>query len=580
MDEDLTARGQSVLDASIAKTIGPATIAVALGYLASALVHVFLGHAGERGLAVLELASVALLFFLGRRRARDPRRRALILAAVILANNLAYHVVNPSAAHTPVLYLVTLGAGVIAGIPRGHYAAMLAGSFEVQWLSIALSPDPVAAWAEPAITLVAFSVLGITLRYHTHARLRQISALQLRNEGSLRALDSSITQFREIAERANDLISEIDEEGRVLYANPAHATLLGVDPENLVGMKAFEELADVMRVVDGPDLARLLAAPFGPFEIAIPEDDSDRPSIVIEMNSRPFESSDGGKRVVVTAHDVTGRVTREAEQERYREVLEREVAARTQELTASVIELQRRERLAAVGTLAAGIAHQINNPIGGILLSAQFALAQQQSGHGDVESLTQALEVNIEEARRCGEIVKHLLRFARNEPSERRVIDLGPIVDRVADLCRPYAASRDGSIQVSIPTSRLVVSANPVEIEESLINLIRNALESQEKGATVGVTLAIADGSAEILVSDDGPGISEEQQRHVFDPFYTTRLREGGTGLGLSVARDIALDHGGGLEIESDGVRGTSVRVTLPLATTNLDSRVVASLSV
>lgn len=565
MAEDLSTRGQAVLDASLARAIRPATLAIGLGYLISSIVHASLGDSRDLGLPLLELASALFSLSLAARQPGSPRLRTALIAIIILANNLAFHTIHDGAGHTPVLYLLALGAGIVAGIPRLDYVLILAGAFVVQGLAIATSSAPLADWSEPAITLVSVSVLSITLRYHAHEHLSQIGRLEAQNEKSLAAREAAFDHFRNLAEGASDLICELDARGRFVYANPAHRTLFGIEPEALIGVDAFELLGDVFRKHNGPDLTTLLAGPAGPLELEIPPVLPDRERVVIEANSRPFAGANGKRHVVVTARDVTRRVDQAAEDERYRQALEAEVASRTRALTESVIELQRHERLASVGTLAAGIAHQINNPIGGILLSSEFALKEYESQGTNEKGLAEALAVNLEEARRCGDIVKHLLRFARNEPSERSVLDLSSTIDRVANLCRPYAASRKGIVHVEVPPRAVLVSANPVEIEEALVNLIRNALESRETGSTVDIALSSQAGRAEILVADDGPGLSEEEQRHVFDPFYTTRLREGGTGLGLSVARDIVIDHAGSLDIESDGHRGTRLRLTLPL---------------
>ncbi len=565
MAEDPSLRGQAVLDASLARAIGPATLAAGVGYLASSAVHFALGEPEHRVLPILEWASALFFFLLAHRQPGSARLRTALLATIVLVNNYVLHEIHSGAAHTPVLYLLVIGVGILAGIPRLDYALILAGAYAVQGMTIATSPDPLSDWVEPATTLVAATVLSVTLRYHAREQLTQIGRLEAANEASLAARAAAFDHFRNLAEGASDLICELDTDGRFVYANPAHRTLFGLEPEALVGTDVFELLGDIFRKHEGATLENVLSGPAGPIELEIPPFLPDRERVVIEANSRPFRSADGKKHVVVTARDVTRRVDQAAADERYRQSLEAEVASRTQALTDSVIELQRRERLASVGTLAAGIAHQINNPIGGILLSSEFALREFEAQEADAKNLADALTVNLEEARRCGEIVRHLLRFARNEPSERSRLDLSATIERVADLCRPYAASRDGIIRVEVPAEAVRVSANPVEIEEVLINLIRNALEALDAGATVDIVLAVDGERAEILVADDGPGIPEEEQRHVFDPFYTTRLRQGGTGLGLSVARDIAIDHAGSLEIESDGRRGTRVRLTLPI---------------
>ncbi len=250
----------------------------------------------------------------------------------------------------------------------------------------------------------------------------------------------------------------------------------------------------------------------------------------------------------------------------YRSDLEELVRTRTRELARSQEKLRQSERLASVGTLAAGIAHQINNPVGSILNAAQFALMCEDED--DAQLLwRETLQRCVEEARRCGKIVHGVLQFSRNEPAERWVEDLGDVVARAARLAQDYGKARQGRIVVEECEPNLYVRFSPIELEQVMLNLIRNGLESTESGATIRVRTRSAGENAVVEIEDDGRGIGRDHLTHVFDPFFTTRLDYGGTGLGLSVAHGIVSSHGGSIEVESELGRGSLFRVILPLVT-------------
>jgi len=221
------------------------------------------------------------------------------------------------------------------------------------------------------------------------------------------------------------------------------------------------------------------------------------------------------------------------------------------------------ERLVAVGTLSAGIAHEINNPVGSVLASAQYALMVMGDRDG-AEKVSEALR-NIEaEARRCGQIVKSVLKFAREETTERWPVDLNAIVRQVRDhstvMTHRYGATLELDLAAGLPE----VLANPTEMEQLLSNLIRNALQAGGYGIHVVVSTAERGGKVRLSVRDDGPGMPPEVREQIFDPFFTTREASGGTGLGLSMVHGIVSGHGGTVSVHSEPGRGTEVRVELP----------------
>jgi PAS domain S-box-containing protein len=222
------------------------------------------------------------------------------------------------------------------------------------------------------------------------------------------------------------------------------------------------------------------------------------------------------------------------------------------------------ERLVAVGTLAAGIAHEINNPVGSILASAQYALmvAEDDDGPAKVE---EALRNIVSEARRCGQIVKSVLKFAREETTERWPADLNQVVGQARDhsmeLTRRYGARLELELADHLPE----IPLNPTEVEQLLANLIRNALQSGGYGITVTVRTEDQGDHVVLSVADDGPGMPPEVREQVFDPFFTTRESSGGTGLGLSMVHGIVSGHGGKISVHSEPGRGTEVTIQLPV---------------
>ena len=243
------------------------------------------------------------------------------------------------------------------------------------------------------------------------------------------------------------------------------------------------------------------------------------------------------------------------------------VRERTQALETSQQELRRVERLASIGTLTAGIAHQINNPVGSILLASQYALACDDDE--DREQIwREALQKNEIAALRCARIVRSLLKFSAAESSQKSVHDLTDVVTSGIQTIREEFPGREQArIEFSRATVAQPILADPVEIEQVVANLVRNAIEACDDGqGSVRVWTETRDGMACLCVADEGRGIPEEDQPRIYDPFFSTRTREGGTGLGLSVVHGIVQDHAGSIDIESAPERGTLFTVRFPLA--------------
>ncbi|MES1213536.1 MAG: ATP-binding protein [Singulisphaera sp.] len=248
---------------------------------------------------------------------------------------------------------------------------------------------------------------------------------------------------------------------------------------------------------------------------------------------------------------------------RHREQLELLVEQRTRQLEASLGQLRHAERLASVGTLAAGIAHEINNPVGMILLAAEQALLRTEGGeHRDHVALL--LREIVKNSKRCGRIVKSVLRFARQEPADRWPDDINVVIQHAVDLTRNYAARSGGVIETRLSAGLPNILLNPVELEQVFVNLICNGIEAADRGASIVITSESIDSTVRVTVRDNGRGVPRGDRSRIFDPFYTTRQGNGGTGLGLSLAYGIVTDHGGTIRVESAVDGGTEMIVELP----------------
>jgi signal transduction histidine kinase len=235
-----------------------------------------------------------------------------------------------------------------------------------------------------------------------------------------------------------------------------------------------------------------------------------------------------------------------------------ELAHRWNEMTAAVKEHQRRlvesEKLAGIGRLAAGVAHEINNPLGVILGYARL-LRRRCDG-----ATAEDLAVVEEETLRAKEIVDGLLDLSRPLPADAPEVDLRALSDDVVSRL-DEARLLDG-VSVTVD-GRARAPGHPEKLRQVLVNLVRNAAEAAGSGGRVDVRLAERDGSAEVAVEDSGPGIPPERRDRLFEPFFTTKPR--GTGLGLAVSRAIARAHGGDLSADAASAGGARFALTLPL---------------
>ena len=356
---------------------------------------------------------------------------------------------------------------------------------------------------------------------------------------------------------------------RIVYSNRAMASLFGTEVDPFIGTRVADSL-DYIHPDDRDAIVEALDQP-GPshldlVELRIRRVDGTWRWVQMRWSDAIWEGQPARQFAFA---DVTAQKELDAARLLEQERLETRIAERTRQLEASQQTLRAQERLAAVGTLAAGVAHQINNPVGAILAAADFALITAEDADHD-RIATSALQEIKAQAVRCGRIIRSILQFSRAESADKWSGDLVRVLRTAVDATRRLA--RDRTASVSLEIDRAVAAASvlmsPIELEQVFVNLILNAIQAQSAGAAVWITARHAGHEIEIRVEDDGPGIPPADRDRIFDPFFTTRLKGGGTGLGLSVAHGIIADHGGRIEFVTATRRpgvGACFQVTLPI---------------
>ena len=187
--------------------------------------------------------------------------------------------------------------------------------------------------------------------------------------------------------------------------------------------------------------------------------------------------------------------------------------------------------------------------------------------------MKQCLEGIVNDAGRCEQIVSSVLQFARSGTAKKGPNDLAKIIQQTVNLTQAYAREKGANLELQLEEGLPLIVLNPGQMEQVFVNLIRNAVESGESGNRVFVAVKRIAQTVRILVSDKGRGMTREQRNRLFDPFYTTREREGGTGLGLSIVHGIVLAHGGKIDVDSQLGQGTTMTIELPLPKANQHSQ-------
>ncbi len=241
------------------------------------------------------------------------------------------------------------------------------------------------------------------------------------------------------------------------------------------------------------------------------------------------------------------------------------MAKKTEEIQKTHAHLVQTEKLASLGRMAAGVAHEINNPLTGVVTFAHLMLKRSPPGSPEAEDLN----VIIEQAERCAKIIKNLLTFARATPSERGKASINDILGRTIFMIKNQEKFHKISFNINLDDSQLTVLGDASQFQQIFLNMFINAADAMnEKGNITVATRRIMEDNkpfVEIEFTDTGGGIEERDIPKLFEPFFTTKPVGKGTGLGLSVSHGIVKHAGGRINVKSTVGKGTSFFVTLPL---------------
>ncbi len=250
----------------------------------------------------------------------------------------------------------------------------------------------------------------------------------------------------------------------------------------------------------------------------------------------------------------------------------RDIKAAYQDLKEAHEQVVWTEKLASLGKLAATIAHEINNPLAGVLNYIRLLIkmhARNRFSPEKLEDISRYLTIMESETARCGEIVKDLLAFARRTKITIDSNSIADIINKTLTLISHDLEMKEIKLQKSIEPNLPKVECDFKQIQQVLLNLMYNASEAMINGGTLTVRANRAVGSEahlEVIISDTGYGIAKENMGNIFEPFFTTKEEEKGVGLGLSVAYGIIAKHNGSISVESEVGKGSTFKVRLPCA--------------
>lgn len=358
-----------------------------------------------------------------------------------------------------------------------------------------------------------------------------------------------------------------DRQGFILEANAAARDLLGLTEDETLGRtlpdpgrRFIREDGSPVTAEDHPALATLRTGKAARNVIMGVAPRQSGQCRWVLVNAEPIPDPAGGqpKAVVTTFLDITERKRAEEVLQRDKSMIEKLADQRSRELIAARIELEKARRLSDIGSLAAIIAHELRNPLSAINLAVANIKKKAASEALDRHLLT--IEKKVLES---DQIINNLLFYARIRPPARESVLLADILDECLDLAQKQFKKAVNVIKKTEPLRGLVLLVDPVQIKEVFVNLLNNAHDAvPDTGGKIKISgQADADG-VRIRLQDNGKGIGKEDREKIFEPFFTTKAR--GTGLGLTVCRQIIDMHGGSIRIASRIGRGTFITVRLP----------------
>ncbi len=432
------------------------------------------------------------------------------------------------------------GARTISG-NAARIAALVIGLAGIGAVAIknALSPEPDVGSA--VLVALAVVIIGLRLIHSTRVDRRYAALLESEVASQTRSLMDSLAataaaerNLRLLMNAVPDSIVVVDREGRILESNGPTRVMgaLSGPPEN---RSIFEFLASDAAAVVREKLAAAFNGEIQRFEIPFSRDDGT--NALAAALYAPIRDGSRIARVLILARDITEQKRNESQ-------------------------FQQAEKLAAMGQLVSGVAHEINNPAAIISGFAQTLLLDDLKPEH-----RETLQMMYDEATRIGRITSNLLAFARAGSKQRALVDMNDIARRTFALRSYHLSTLNITVTLDLDRDEPKIWADASELQQLILNLLINAEQALVTVAgprTIVVRTRADEGEARLEIADAGPGIPTDIRGKIFDPFFTTKPEGVGTGLGLSICYGIAREHGGRLWVESAPGQGARFGVTLP----------------
>jgi two-component system NtrC family sensor kinase len=365
-----------------------------------------------------------------------------------------------------------------------------------------------------------------------------------------RELHKAKNFLENIINRSVDGIVVVDAKGQVLIFNEGAERILGYKAEEVIGHP------EVLFRFYPPEVAkemmrRMRSDDYGPRD---------------KLNSTQitFYDKNGNEVPVSFSAAIVREGGREVASVGIFSDLREQVRMR-RELEQTQVQLIQAEKIASLGRLSAGVAHEINNPLAGILIYAELLERQMQNGTFDREYLTEIISQTL----RCQQIVQRLLEFSRQSLGQKTHFDMNEIILRCMDLISHQAIFHNIEIRTDLDAELPKILGDPGQLQQVLTNLFLNAADAMQGLGTIRVTSLSAPARDGIILqfTDTGSGMPPEVQDKIFEPFFTTKAPGKGTGLGLSIVYSVIQRHGGTIEVDSTPGESTTFTVWLPLET-------------
>jgi PAS domain S-box-containing protein len=366
----------------------------------------------------------------------------------------------------------------------------------------------------------------------------------------LHLVATSETRLNGIIQAAREAIVTADDQDRIDLLNGAAATLFRVNPRDALGRSVQSFLPEASLALQAN--ASAAESPLERADLTTHVGHGVRPDgsrFPVEFTVGRLPAGDRSGSVLVL-RDLTARRAAEAE----REAFDRHMAES--------------EKMLAIGRVVSGVAHELNNPLAVVL-----GQSEQLVGAAPTGELRTGLRLIHEQAHRARAVVRDLQAFVRHRPHAPESVNLGPLAARTTASQLGAAMAHAVILLTDLPSSLPLVRIDRVAVEQILVNLIENGLDAAGPDGTVRVSAGVVDGRVELFVEDSGHGAPDEIADRLFEPFFTTKDPGQGTGLGLSVSRELAEQQGGTLRFENRPAAGIGARVTVsfPIASTQAD---------